>query len=145
MTQPRDQRGPMSPGWNAEGEAQGQHRQRRQGKRRLFAQHAARETDILQERLERRQPAAVAIPLFRLLDAAERDDRLAPSLDRRHAGLEVIVDVELEMTLHLRVELVSAQTHALGFYERLGYRAYGAVFDDAGLPHQWMTKVLPAD
>src|SRR5918995_3411926 len=62
--------------------------------------------DILQERLERRQAAAIAILLFRLLDAAERDDRLAPSLDRRHAGLEVIVDVKLEMTFHFRGELV---------------------------------------
>ena len=42
----------------------------------------------------------------------------------------------------LRVVALSAQTHALGFYERLGYAAYGPVFDDAGLPHRWMTKVL---
>ncbi len=40
----------------------------------------------------------------------------------------------------LRVVALSAQTHALGFYERLGYRAHGDVFDDAGLPHRWMTK-----
>jgi predicted GNAT family N-acyltransferase len=43
----------------------------------------------------------------------------------------------------LRVVALSAQTHALGFYERLGYVAHGPVFDDAGLPHRWMTKVLP--
>ena len=42
----------------------------------------------------------------------------------------------------LRVVALSAQTHALGFYERLGYAAHGPVFDDAGLPHRWMTKVL---
>ena len=44
----------------------------------------------------------------------------------------------------LRVVALSAQTHALGFYERLGYAAHGPVFDDAGLPHRWMTKVLTA-
>ena len=42
----------------------------------------------------------------------------------------------------LRVVTLSAQTHALGFYERLGYTAYGPEFDDAGLPHRWMSRTL---
>ncbi|WP_327119510.1 GNAT family N-acetyltransferase [Streptomyces sp. NBC_01341] len=40
-----------------------------------------------------------------------------------------------------RVDL-HAQTHALGFYERLGYRAYGPEFDDAGMPHRAMRRPL---
>jgi len=35
-----------------------------------------------------------------------------------------------------------AQTQALGFYERLGYVAYGAEFPDAGMPHRAMRKAL---
>ncbi|GGS96918.1 GNAT family N-acetyltransferase [Streptomyces chromofuscus] len=35
-----------------------------------------------------------------------------------------------------------AQTHALGFYERLGYAAYGPEFPDAGIPHQAMRRPL---
>ncbi|MFI9120871.1 GNAT family N-acetyltransferase [Streptomyces bikiniensis] len=35
-----------------------------------------------------------------------------------------------------------AQTHALGFYERLGYEAYGSEFPDAGIPHRAMRKAL---
>ncbi|MEV7417972.1 GNAT family N-acetyltransferase [Streptomyces sp. NPDC089919] len=35
-----------------------------------------------------------------------------------------------------------AQTHALGFYERLGYAAYGPEFDDAGMPHRAMRRTL---
>lgn len=35
-----------------------------------------------------------------------------------------------------------AQTHALGFYERLGYEAYGPEFPDAGMPHRAMRRVL---
>ncbi|GGZ31407.1 acetyltransferase [Streptomyces poonensis] len=35
-----------------------------------------------------------------------------------------------------------AQTHALGFYERLGYVAYGPEFPDAGIPHQAMRRAL---
>ena len=40
-----------------------------------------------------------------------------------------------------RVKL-GVQTHALGFYERLGFRAYGDVFDDAGIPHRMMVLDL---
>ncbi|AUY52145.1 GNAT family N-acetyltransferase [Streptomyces sp. CB01881] len=35
-----------------------------------------------------------------------------------------------------------AQVQALGFYERLGYAAEGPVYDDAGIPHRTMTRVL---
>ncbi|MEV0531562.1 GNAT family N-acetyltransferase [Kitasatospora sp. NPDC050463] len=35
-----------------------------------------------------------------------------------------------------------AQVQALGFYERLGYTAEGPVYDDAGIPHRTMTRVL---
>ncbi|MYT70538.1 MULTISPECIES: GNAT family N-acetyltransferase [unclassified Streptomyces] len=35
-----------------------------------------------------------------------------------------------------------AQTHALGFYERLGYEAYGPEFPDAGIPHRAMRKPI---
>ncbi|MFJ5231679.1 GNAT family N-acetyltransferase [Kitasatospora sp. NPDC088391] len=35
-----------------------------------------------------------------------------------------------------------AQVQALGFYERLGYAAEGPVYDDAGIPHRTMVRVL---
>ncbi|MET9360951.1 GNAT family N-acetyltransferase [Streptomyces sp. NPDC006632] len=35
-----------------------------------------------------------------------------------------------------------AQTHALGFYERLGYEAYGPEFPDAGIEHRAMRRTL---
>ncbi|MEU3411455.1 GNAT family N-acetyltransferase [Streptomyces sp. NPDC006658] len=35
-----------------------------------------------------------------------------------------------------------AQTQALGFYERLGYAAYGPEFPDAGIPHRAMRRSL---
>ena len=37
---------------------------------------------------------------------------------------------------------LGAQTHALGFYERLGFTAYGPEFDDAGIPHREMVLAL---
>lgn len=42
-----------------------------------------------------------------------------------------------------RVEL-SAQVHALGFYEKLGFAAHGPAYDDAGIPHRDMTLRLPS-
>ncbi|MEU5592184.1 GNAT family N-acetyltransferase [Streptomyces sp. NPDC020298] len=35
-----------------------------------------------------------------------------------------------------------AQTHALGFYERLGYEAYGPEYPEAGIPHRAMRRTL---
>ncbi|MEU9169402.1 GNAT family N-acetyltransferase [Streptomyces sp. NPDC048420] len=35
-----------------------------------------------------------------------------------------------------------AQTHALGFYERLGYVAYGPEYLEAGIAHQGMRRAL---
>ncbi len=58
-------------------------------------------------------------------------------------GVALVAAIEEQAAARgLRVVALSAQTHALGFYERLGYAAHGPVFDDAGLPHRWMTKVL---
>jgi predicted GNAT family N-acyltransferase len=37
--------------------------------------------------------------------------------------------------------MLEAQVHAVGFYQRLGYTASGAVFMDAGIPHRTMHKV----
>ncbi|MEO0771645.1 MAG: GNAT family N-acetyltransferase [Pseudomonadota bacterium] len=37
---------------------------------------------------------------------------------------------------------LGAQTHALGFYEALGFVAYGDEFDDAGIPHRMMERRL---
>lgn len=42
----------------------------------------------------------------------------------------------------LREVRLSAQTHALGFYQRLGFVAAGEVFEEAGIPHQEMRRAL---
>ena len=38
--------------------------------------------------------------------------------------------------------VLSAQTHALGFYSRHGFMAAGEVFEEAGIPHQEMRRML---
>lgn len=37
---------------------------------------------------------------------------------------------------------LAAQTHAIGFYEALGFEAHGPEFLDAGIPHRDMTLAL---
>ena len=38
--------------------------------------------------------------------------------------------------------LLSSQVSAIPFYERLGYRADGPVYEDAGIPHRDMEKQI---
>ncbi|MDH3319192.1 MAG: GNAT family N-acetyltransferase [Betaproteobacteria bacterium] len=38
--------------------------------------------------------------------------------------------------------VLSAQTHALGFYRKHGFREEGPIFEEAGIPHQEMRRVL---
>ena len=38
--------------------------------------------------------------------------------------------------------MLSAQTHAAGFYERAGFVSVGGQYDDAGIPHVAMQKAL---
>lgn len=37
---------------------------------------------------------------------------------------------------------LGAQSHAIGFYEGLGFTAYGPEYDDAGIPHRDMALAL---
>jgi predicted GNAT family N-acyltransferase len=38
--------------------------------------------------------------------------------------------------------LLSAQVHALGFYRAEGFEPEGALYDEAGIPHQAMRRRL---
>ncbi|KPA20274.1 putative N-acetyltransferase YjcF [Shimia sp. SK013] len=38
--------------------------------------------------------------------------------------------------------MLGAQCHAIGFYEALGFIAYGPVYDDAGIDHRDMERTL---
>ncbi|MFJ8750757.1 GNAT family N-acetyltransferase [Streptomyces sp. NPDC102441] len=58
-------------------------------------------------------------------------------------GAALVRTIEEEArTLGLAAVDLHAQTHALGFYERLGYTAYGPEFPDAGIPHRAMRRAL---
>ena len=38
--------------------------------------------------------------------------------------------------------MLGAQTHAIGFYEKLGFAVCGPIYDDAGIPHRDMDRDL---
>ncbi|MGW2421705.1 GNAT family N-acetyltransferase [Streptomyces sp. NPDC001709] len=71
--------------------------------------------------------------------------RLAVTREARGLGVGVALVRAIEDAARVRglaaVDL-HAQTHALGFYERLGYVAYGPEFPDAGIPHRAMRRAL---
>ena len=71
--------------------------------------------------------------------------RLAVKRETRGLGVGAAIVVGIEDAARARglaaVDL-HAQTHALGFYERLGYVAYGPEFQDAGIAHRAMRKAL---
>lgn len=71
--------------------------------------------------------------------------RLAVSREARGLGVggALVRAIEDEArALGLAAVDLHAQTHALGFYERLGYVAYGPEFPDAGMPHRAMRREI---
>ncbi|PWI44542.1 GNAT family N-acetyltransferase [Streptomyces sp. ICBB 8177] len=79
-------------------------------------------------------------------DATAVLGRLAVGRRARGTGLgaALVRAVEQEARrLGLDHVYLEAQTHALGFYERLGYAAHGPEFDEgSGIPHRAMRRAL---
>jgi predicted GNAT family N-acyltransferase len=81
--------------------------------------------------------------LDRNLGAVAHLGRLAVLAGARRTGLGVLLARSVEeraAELGLQVVYLGAQSHAVGFYQRLGYATFGAEFDDAGLPHRHMAR-----
>lgn len=71
--------------------------------------------------------------------------RMAVLPDWRRQGVGVAMLRELlarARALGWTEVALAAQTSAIGFYQREGFKAYGEVFDDAGLPHRSMRLTL---
>ena len=71
--------------------------------------------------------------------------RLAVLADEQGSGLGVqLVELieERARARGCRLLELHAQTYVREFYERLGYAAFGDVYDEAGIPHISMSKPL---
>ncbi|MDT0330449.1 GNAT family N-acetyltransferase [Nocardiopsis lambiniae] len=111
----------------------------------------------IEEEWDERDPAAehllalvdgVPAGTVRLVDQGDGTGllgRMAVLPERRGAGLGAALVRAVEDRARargLRAVELHAQTHALGFYERLGYAAHGEEFLDAGIPHRHMVRDL---
>jgi len=71
--------------------------------------------------------------------------RVAVSREARKTGVGLaVMRMAILYTRSLGYEKIylESQTHAIPFYERLGFVAYGPEFDDCNIPHRKMTLEL---
>jgi ElaA protein len=88
-------------------------------------------------------PAATARVLLKEGGATAKIGRVAVRQAARGTGLGAALmrAVEADPALAgVRRFVLEAQTHAILFYEKLGYAAEGGEFLDAGIPHRFMSK-----
>ncbi|MFC3125206.1 GNAT family N-acetyltransferase [Pseudoroseomonas globiformis] len=91
-------------------------------------------------------PAATLRVMLKDGGATAKIGRVAVIREARGTGLGAALmrAVEAEPSLGgVRQFVLEAQTHALRFYEKLGYVAEGEEFPDAGIPHRFMRKARP--
>ncbi|MEE2978078.1 MAG: GNAT family N-acetyltransferase, partial [Pseudomonadota bacterium] len=50
--------------------------------------------------------------------------------------------IDKAQSLGYRELILNAQTHAMPFYSRAGFTAEGEEFEEAGIPHRTMRRVL---
>lgn len=61
-------------------------------------------------------------------------------------GLSVLKELTALGFKHGLTEIwLSAQTHAIPFYEKLGYKIHGEIYDDCNIPHQDMFLLKLSD
>lgn len=88
---------------------------------------------------------AVAAGRLVLADGYAKIGRMAVLASRRRTGLGAAVLDALEraaVTRGIRTIRLSAQLHAHAFYDRCGYTVVGDVYDEVGIPHVAMERVL---
>jgi predicted GNAT family N-acyltransferase len=89
------------------------------------------------------QPVGTARVVLRDNGTSAKIGRVAVCRPRRGSGIGKLLIAAIEGTpdlAHVHNFLLDAQTHAVQFYARLEYAAYGEGFMDAGIPHRHMKK-----
>ena len=61
-----------------------------------------------------------------------------PDLQGAGIGRSLMLYILSDMTAHALRAKLNSQTHAVSFYERLGFKKVGSEFMDAGIPHYAM-------
>ncbi len=95
--------------------------------------------------LAREAGRAVGCARLRPYGAKRKVERVAVLKELRGSGLgrQLMDAVEAHALREGQRELVlHAQAAVVGFYEKLGWRSVGPIFEEAGIPHQKMEKTL---
>ncbi|GKU81832.1 GNAT family N-acetyltransferase [Niallia sp. NCCP-28] len=82
---------------------------------------------------------------YRLIDHYGKVERICILKENRKGGAgKKLMDAIEAYALSCRVPALklNAQTQAIPFYEKLGYKAVSEEFLDAGIPHKTMTKIF---
>jgi predicted GNAT family N-acyltransferase len=89
---------------------------------------------------------AVGVARLRILDdGTAKAERFAVLEEHRGQGIgrALVVAVEDEVRRrNAREVVIAAQIQAQSFYEQLGYQPYGERFEEAGITHTMMRKIL---
>jgi len=91
------------------------------------------------------QNKAIGAGRYRLVDSYGKVERICILKNSRKggAGKKLMNAIEVYALSHQASSLkLNAQTHAIPFYEKLGYKAVSEEFLDAGIPHKTMIKIL---
>ena len=89
------------------------------------------------------RPVATARLLVR--DEIGKIGRVCVLADQRGTGMGAALmraAIDALAARGVRQVRLGSQTHAMGFYEKLGFVAEGPVYDDAGIPHRHMALNL---
>ena len=96
--------------------------------------------------LARRDGVALGTARLMVQGTTGKIGRVCVLAQARGMGIGVLIMQAAEAEFRKLPEVtrlkLAAQTHALGFYMRLGYQAVGDEFLDAGFPHQDMVLLL---
>ncbi|MED4403243.1 GNAT family N-acetyltransferase [Metabacillus fastidiosus] len=82
---------------------------------------------------------------FRIVDEYGKLERICILKDYRNKGAGSLIMEYLEKLASqkgLNKLKLNAQTKAIPFYERFGYKTVSKLFMDAGIPHVTMTKII---
>ncbi|MBS4217986.1 GNAT family N-acetyltransferase [Bacillus sp. FJAT-49711] len=80
---------------------------------------------------------------FRVLNGKGKIERICVLSDERGTGAGNKIMTEIEHYAKksgIKILKLNAQTYAIPFYEKLGYRVVSEEFLDAGIPHKTMEK-----
>ena len=80
------------------------------------------------------------------LDKKAKIQRVGVLKSARSSGsgsrLMTFVLEDLRANHNFTTAILGSQTHAIGFYEKLGFTVFGPEYDDAGIPHRDMSLDL---